>query len=84
MKVLKIETKSSNEYSVQIQDKKIIVWLDVLRENETKDFESDWNKYIFHTNNVDDMKIQAYQEKPENFIECSELAIEAIEHKLNS
>ena len=39
-----------------------------------EDITGDWNKYIFHLFNPDDMRDKNFQEKPNNYIECLEIA----------
>ncbi len=78
MKVLKHE-ESDEWYGVLIQDGTMLVWMDV-----SKDFERiDWNKYIFHLDNDNDIKIKKYQEDIDNFENCSSLAVEYLENLKN-
>lgn len=81
MKILKVEKDNNSEwFSVQIKDKTIEIWIDVcILDN---DFKVDWNKYIFNLSNSKDLEIKAYQENIDNFIECSEIAIQAVENYL--
>lgn len=64
MKAIKHEVHNEgtdNKYfSVLIQDKKIKVWVDVSVED--KDLSIDWNKYIFHLWNEEDVKVRDYQD----------------------
>ena len=52
------------------------VWMDVW--NEDGETVTDWNKYIFFTNNSIDLEIKEFQENVNNFELCSSLAIEFI------
>mgnify|MGYP000718192851 CR=1 FL=1 len=82
MEILQINREDKNNFSVQISDDDIILWMDVWKICENDDFECDWNKYIFQLDNQNDMKIQAYQENCNNFETCSNLTIEAVENFL--
>ncbi len=63
-KILKTEKTNvtENSYSVQIQfNDEITLWFDVWMD-EDGEIDGDWNKYIFHTDNEQDMKKKAFQE----------------------
>lgn len=71
MKAIKIDETGS----VLIDTKKgFNVWVDVWEDGD--ELTSDWNKYIFHLDNEDDVKIKTFQEDCNNFIEASEKAID--------
>ena len=67
--------------SVLVQCKKLDVslWLDV--EIENKDVLVDWNKYIFHLLDPQDVKIKAIQDDADNFDNFSSTAIQYLEDK---
>ena len=70
MEVIKMDKNGS----VLIDTKKgLNVWVDVW-DNEN-DIHVDWNKYIFFDNCSLDQQIKAFQNNANNFIECTELAI---------
>jgi len=71
MKAIK-KDKSGN---VLIQHKDIDVWVDVWYDSDDE-YVTEWNKYIFHTNCENDMKIKEFQESIENFEKASEVAID--------
>jgi hypothetical protein len=77
MKVLKIE-KDTSGYSVWIQDEEIKVWVDVWVNN--KEYECEWNMYIFDIWNSIDIEIKDYQENVENAEKCFSMAVTAIEN----
>lgn len=56
------------------------VWMDISEQDG--ELLADWNKYIFHLDNEEDVKIKAFQEDIENFDEASSLAIEYYEEHL--
>ena len=57
------------------------VWVDVWEEEG--ELISDWNKYIFHLNCEEDIKIKNFQENTENFIEATEKALEFYKYNKN-
>lgn len=71
--------KHDDTYSVFISDTEngVNFWMDVY--NENGEIIADWNKYIFHLDNENDVKIKKYQECPFNFDMASSIAIEYIE-----
>lgn len=74
MKAIKIDKTGS----VLIDTKKgFNVWVDVWKDED--ELMVDWNKYIFHLDNEDDVKIRTFQEDCNNFIEASEVAIDFYE-----
>ena len=83
MKAIKHEVHNEgtdNKYfSVLIQDKKIKVWVDVSVDD--KDVSIDWNKYIFHLDNEEDVKVKQYQEDCDNCDTCFSLASEYLEEQ---
>lgn len=71
MKAIKIDDNGS----VLVKAKNgIEVWVDVWE--QSGEFTADWNKYIFHLDNPQDVKIRAFQENCDNFIEATEIAME--------
>lgn len=78
MKAIKIDDTGS----VLIQAGKLKVWVDVV-EDSSGELVADWNKYIFYTNNEEDMEIKRFQEDCNNFIEATEEAISYYEMKNN-
>lgn len=49
-------------------------WIDIFEDE--KDIYSDWNQYIFFLDDSDDIKRKKFQENCDNFIMCSEIAID--------
>jgi len=70
MKAIK-KDKSGN---ILIQHKDLEVWVDVWY--DSNGYVAEWNKYIFYTNCVNDMKIKEFQESSENFEKASQVAID--------
>ena len=73
MKAIKHEVHEDKNYnskyfSVLIKDKDIEVWVDVSVED--KDLSIDWNKYIFHLTDEEDVKIKQYQEAYTDEVGC--------------
>ena len=61
IKILQVEyTDEGASYQIQFNDE-MILWFDTWRD-EDGEITGDWNKYIFHTNNEQDMKDKAFQE----------------------
>jgi hypothetical protein len=78
MKAIKID----NTGGVLIDTKKgFNVWMDVCKDGD--ELTADWNQYIFHLDNEDDVKIKTFQEDCNNFIEASEEAIDFYERHIN-
>ena len=76
MKAIKIDETGS----VLIDTKKgFNVWVDVWKDGD--ELIVDWNKYIFHLNCDEDVKIKNFQENCDNFIEATEEAIEFYERQ---
>ncbi len=76
MKAIKIDKTGS----VLIDTNKgFNVWVDVWKDADG--LTADWNKYIFHLNNENDINIKAFQEDCSNFIEATEVAIDFYERK---
>ena len=69
--------------SVLVQCKKLDVslWLDVSIDTQYKDVVVDWNKYIFHLNDPQDVKIRDIQDDVNNFDDFSSVAIQYLEYK---
>lgn len=63
-------------YSVLIKDIKndISLWVDVYANGSDNELTTDWNKYIFHLDDPDDVAIKKYQE--ENWDEPHEKAVD--------
>ena len=78
MKAIKIDDTGS----VLIQAGKLKVWVDVT-DDGSGELVADWNKYIFYTDNEEDMEIKRFQEDCNNFIEATEEAISYYEMKNN-
>ncbi len=78
MKAIKIDDTGS----VLIQEGKLKVWVDVV-EDSSGELVADWNKYIFYTDNEEDMEIKSFQEDCDNFDEATSLAISYYEKKNN-
>lgn len=79
-KVIKYQS-DENGYSVLIKDRNIQVWVDVWIDETYSDVFTEWNQYIFDTKNTDDVKAMRYQEKVDNYAECSSLAVEYLQAK---
>ena len=74
MKAIKID----NTNSVLIDTEKgFNVWVDVTETGGV--LTADWNKYIFFLDNEEDVKIKAFQEDCNNFIEATEEALDFYE-----
>lgn len=56
------------------------VWVDVWEDDG--ELMADWNKYIFHLNNKEDVKIKKFQEDNGNFDEATSVAISFYENNL--
>lgn len=83
-KIVKTE-KHDDGISVQIDfGDGMLLWFDAWRD-ENGDITGDWNKYIFHTNDDQDMREKAFQEANDNesgaynFATALELASDALE-----
>lgn len=74
MKVVKVDGSNA----VLIQDGDIQAWVDVWIEDG--DVAVDWNKYIFHLTNPEDVAIKEWQENASNFEEATSLAIDHLEY----
>lgn len=60
-KIINVE-KNANGNSYQIDfGNGMVLWFDTWRDDDG-DLNGDWNKYIFHTNNEQDMKEKAFQD----------------------
>lgn len=70
---------SKDGYSVQVFDKvsKMAFWLDVYISD--RDVACDWNQYIFHTDDEDDMKRQKMQENCDFFSDAESAACAYLE-----
>lgn len=86
-KILRTE-KTTDGMSVQIDfGGGMILWFDVWKD-DCGDITGDWNKYIFRTDNEQDMKEKAFQEAHNdeagayNFATALELASDAYESNL--
>ncbi len=76
MKAIKIDKTGS----VLIDTKKgFNVWVDVWK--DVNELTADWNKYIFHLKDENDVNIKAFQEDCNNFTEATEVAIDFYERK---
>lgn len=71
---LRVE-KNGNGFSVLVED----LWVDVVINDG--DVECDWNKYIFNTNDADDMQIKAFQDDVSNFIDYTDVAIDFLQRE---
>ena len=67
------KSEHDSGFSVRIQSGDIKVWVDVGIIDH--DVRADWNMYIFHLNNPDDVAIKEFQEDSENFCEATSLAV---------
>lgn len=77
MKAIKID----NTGSVLIDTEKgFNVWVDV--SSTDGELTAEWNKYIFHLDNEEDVKIRTFQEDSDNFIEATEEAIDFYERQV--
>ena len=63
MKVLKFDKDS-----VLVQTESLKVWMDYSIDNDGH-LEMDWNQYIFHTNDLNDMCVKSFQDDANNYIE---------------
>lgn len=63
--------------AVLVQKGKIKAWVDVWIDKE--EVISDWNKYIFFSNQKSDLVLRSWQDEVENFEEATTLAIETLE-----
>ena len=72
-----IETeKTDNGISYRIEfNSDMTLWFDTWLDNN--ELTGDWNKYIFHLNNSEDVKIKAFQENANNFETAINLCHEA-------
>lgn len=78
MKIIRYE-RDEDGICVLTQDGDIQTWMDVWIEND--DIICDWNKYIFFSDDPDDVKIQEYQKDVDNFEEVSSEVILFLENK---
>lgn len=60
--------------SVLVKKGNMSLWMDIHSDSDGELY-ADWNKYIFFTNDAQDMKEQKFQEDIENYREFSEVAI---------
>lgn len=88
MKAIKHEVHEDKKYnskyfSVLIKDENedIEVWVDVSVDSKHKDLDIDWNKYIFHLDNEEDVKVKQYQEDLDNCDVCFSLATSYLEEQ---
>lgn len=70
----KVKPIKLQENSVCLDVNGEIYWLDIFEDGE--DIYVDWNQYIFFLNNSDDKKRKKFQENCDNFIMCSDIAID--------
>lgn len=76
MKAIKIDDSGS----VLVQSGNLKVWVDVWKDDSGETV-ADWNKYIFFTDNEDDMRIKKFQENVWNFEQATSVAITYYEFK---
>jgi hypothetical protein len=76
MKVLKT-IKEGEYYAVLVAANGLKVWLDISIVDN--DVVVEWNQYIFHTNDPDDLKVRDFQDDPDNYDMASSMAINALE-----
>ena len=72
MQVIK-HSQDKSGISFCINKGKLNVWFDLWLDKD-KEIQGDWNKYIFYSNDKEDLKIQRFQNKSENFEKCFSLA----------
>ena len=77
MKAIKIDDTGS----VLVQSEDIKVWVDVWQDDQGE-INADWNKYIFHLDCEEDVKISKFQECCSNFDEATSVAISYYEEKM--
>lgn len=80
-KVIKIEDNKSY-FSVLVKKGKMSLWLDLYKDLDNPDTE--WNQYIFNTDDSNDMKVKKFQENSNNFLEFASTAENFIEELINS
>lgn len=80
LKIVKFE-RSEDWISVLVEDttEKIQTWMDVWIEDD--DLMTDWNKYIFFTEDKNDMKEKEYQETDGNFENVNDVVLEFLNNK---
>ena len=85
--MIKIINKEINKeektasYKIQF-NKDITLWFDMYL-NDNNEITGDWNKYIFHTNDTQDMKEQAFQNDVINFQNAIEISTVEFEKDFN-
>jgi hypothetical protein len=62
--------------TVLIKKGKIQAWVDVVVYDD--ELYVDWNKMIYYTNDKEDMKLQKWQNKAQNFDKATDLAVETL------
>ena len=79
MKVIK-HTQDESGFSVLVRDLNlsIDIWVDVYIDRDG-DLMSDWNKYIFDTKNVEDLKVKNYQDSIDHFMDMTSCALTYLE-----
>lgn len=80
LKIVRFE-RSEDWISVLVEDTKenIQTWMDVWVEDD--DLMTDWNKYIFFTEDENDMKEKKYHETDGNFEEVNDIVLEFLNNK---
>ncbi len=58
------------------------LWVDVWQEGN--ELQADWNQYIFHLTDENDMKVKTFQENDDNVSECFNLALNYYEENFNT
>lgn len=72
MKYINHNGSSMEGYAVQIQARGKLWWIDV--DIYEKDVRTDWNQYIFHLDNEDDLVRRKMQDDVNFFMEITEFA----------
>ena len=80
MKIIK-HIQDEDGFSVLVRDLDINMdfWVDVWYDKDYKDIRYDWNQYIFGLLNEDDVFRRDYQNDPDNFVECTSVAVSYLE-----
>ena len=82
-KAVKFNGNKDEGFSVLVKDtnSNFSAWVDVYIPNDSKDVSVDWNKYIFHTTNSNDIKQKTIQEDNEVFDVVTSEAVNFLSEK---
>lgn len=84
IKAVKLDQLNSVLLEITNKKETFNIWFDLFTTDESElnhltpveDITGDWNKYIFHLWKHEDIRDKKFQEDPNNYMECLEIATE--------